>query len=43
MELDTCTTIHLVHHTTLRGTIVGTDFFDKPDTLRNLWPKLIRS
>lgn len=25
------------------GRIVGSDLFDKPDTLRKLWPKLIRS
>jgi ARG/rhodanese/phosphatase superfamily protein len=27
----------------IAGTITGADFFDKPDTLRKLWPKLIRS
>ena len=27
----------------IAGSIVGTDFFDKADTLRRLWPKLIRS
>jgi hypothetical protein len=27
----------------ITGTIVGSDFFDKKDTLRKLWPKLIRS
>jgi len=27
----------------IAGSIVGTDFFDNADTLRKLWPKLIRS
>ena len=27
----------------IAGSIVGTDFFDDADTLRKLWPKLIRS
>ena len=27
----------------IAGNIVGADFFDKADTLRKLWPKLIRS
>ena len=25
------------------GVVVGSDFFDKKETLRQLWPKLIRS